>query len=73
MSLAQKKTVEELPLSPKQAEYIRGKYAAIQGLLEEVNAIARFVLFEHGTPDGNWSLSECRTKLVITKGNKNAG
>lgn len=56
---------KELSLSPKQTEYIRGKYAQVQALFEEINAVSRFALFEHGTPPGNWQLSECRTKLVL--------
>ena len=55
----------ELPLSPKQAEYIQGKYAQVQVLLDEINAVARFALFEHGTPPGNWQIASCRTKLVL--------
>jgi hypothetical protein len=59
---------KELPLSAKQVEYVRAKYAQVQSILDEINALSRFVLFEHGTPTGSWSLSECRTKLVQTEG-----
>jgi hypothetical protein len=65
--------VKELPLSAKQVEYVRAKYAQVQSLLDEINAVSRFALFEHGTPAGNWSLSECRTKLVRAEGENNAG
>ncbi len=57
--------VKELPLSQKQAEYIQGKYMQVQTLLDEINAVARFALFEHGTPPGNWQIASCRTKLVL--------
>jgi hypothetical protein len=63
----------ELPLSAKQVEYVRAKYAQVQSLLDEINAVSRFALFEHGTPPGNWSLSDCRTKLVLTEEENNAG
>jgi hypothetical protein len=62
--------VKELPLSAKQVEYVNAKYAQVQSILDEINALSRFVLFEHGTPEGNWSLSKCRTKLVLAEGGK---